>query len=336
MPGLIVIEGPDGAGKTTLAEMIVNKTHGVYLHGTYTEDPYQHHLGLLKAAVTALDAGETVVMDRHWISECIYGQVMRGGVGYGTCARMFHRHLMFLGAQYVVACPPPDLVVENFLRLREERSEHVERVDHMRDIACRYLDLVGGNLTRYGEPNNYASWLATVVARGENDLQGGLITLDISRRSLADMREMVTQIARAAERRQEMRRYPRLSWGALTGNVSAFSVLLVGDRSNNDEPQPPFLGRGGSSLYLSDALQAAGILEHDICLVNANDATPELLRDLCLYTRHTVFLGKEANRAGNYACVTPNRTTVLRHPQAAARFDHHGNYHQELMGAIYG
>ena len=68
MKGLIVIDGCDGTGKTTLAEAICKRYDGVYIHNTYRwpqKMPLYHTAALhraLKIARTKL-----VVIDRLWM-----------------------------------------------------------------------------------------------------------------------------------------------------------------------------------------------------------------------------------------------------------------------------
>ena len=77
MKGIIVIDGCDGTGKTTLAEAICRRYDGVYIHNTYrwpTKMPLYHTAALhraLKLAKTRL-----VVIDRLWMSEAIYAEVI--------------------------------------------------------------------------------------------------------------------------------------------------------------------------------------------------------------------------------------------------------------------
>ncbi len=75
-----MIEGPDGAGKSTLARQL--GTDGVWHNGTYAgvspEDLYKIYDAQISNAMVAAAGGKTIAIDRGPLSEYIYGQVLRG------------------------------------------------------------------------------------------------------------------------------------------------------------------------------------------------------------------------------------------------------------------
>ena len=81
MNQLIIVEGPDRSGKTTLGKFIANATKGIYIHasGHKTLHPgmQAYHESILHTAKWARDQGHMVVIDRLWPSESIYGELMR-------------------------------------------------------------------------------------------------------------------------------------------------------------------------------------------------------------------------------------------------------------------
>lgn len=78
---LVVVEGPDCSGKTTLAKEIAASTGAVYFHCTYTEPlglamrDYQHNV--LENALLGIERGEKWVIDRLWPSEVVYSKIFR-------------------------------------------------------------------------------------------------------------------------------------------------------------------------------------------------------------------------------------------------------------------
>lgn len=87
MNGLIIVEGPDCTGKTTLCNYLMRTClpQPVYLHATYpyegTDDVRVYHLNLLERAIR-LSEKTLVILDRLWPSELIYGTIYRGGPQY--------------------------------------------------------------------------------------------------------------------------------------------------------------------------------------------------------------------------------------------------------------
>ena len=79
---ILVFEGCDGAGKTTLARMTARRLNAVYTHhGTYTGLDAGHLMTVYSTSMLpALCDAAPVVLDRAWHSEPIYGRVFRGGV----------------------------------------------------------------------------------------------------------------------------------------------------------------------------------------------------------------------------------------------------------------
>lgn len=77
---LTIFEGPDGGGKSTLAQKWFKPgdaalfNHGPYLNRTGQEivTAYAHDIEYAKTT------GRPVIMDRCWVSEFIYGPIMRG------------------------------------------------------------------------------------------------------------------------------------------------------------------------------------------------------------------------------------------------------------------
>lgn len=73
---IIIIEGPDGSGKTTLAEKLSKQTGYPVVHRSQPKSE-EEKLQMLREYVDAIDAGKNVIFDRCWYSEMAYGPVMR-------------------------------------------------------------------------------------------------------------------------------------------------------------------------------------------------------------------------------------------------------------------
>lgn len=72
---IAIFEGPDGSGKTTLAEHVAALTGATYIHA---QAPERHPLVEYTAPIAA---GEDYVLDRWHFGEMVYGPLYRGGSG---------------------------------------------------------------------------------------------------------------------------------------------------------------------------------------------------------------------------------------------------------------
>lgn len=80
-PTLFIVEGPDGSGKSTLCNMLLARINACYMHMSGDKSLYHgmmayHSEALISARIT-MDAGVSVIMDRHWPSEYCYGLTTR-------------------------------------------------------------------------------------------------------------------------------------------------------------------------------------------------------------------------------------------------------------------
>ena len=88
-PRLIICEGPDNCGKSTLAKKIARHYGGVYWRLTSGPGLNEHaamalyQKNALDNAEVNITAGKVVVLDRHWPSDQVYGSILRG---HPSCA----------------------------------------------------------------------------------------------------------------------------------------------------------------------------------------------------------------------------------------------------------
>ena len=73
---IIIIEGPDGSGKTTLANKLAKRTGYMLLHRSQPKSE-EEKKKMMAEYLQVIDSGENVIMDRCWYSEMVYGPVMR-------------------------------------------------------------------------------------------------------------------------------------------------------------------------------------------------------------------------------------------------------------------
>lgn len=138
---IIVLEGPDGTGKTTLAKKFIECCGASYLHLTY-RCKERHDLYLKAAFNHCIDkivsTRKPIILDRWWISEMIYAEVFRNGTKWPQLGRELHLKLMQAGGCYVFCLPVSTKdYLERFDNLKKTRAE---MFDSVTDLLKLYND----------------------------------------------------------------------------------------------------------------------------------------------------------------------------------------------------
>lgn len=140
MNRVIILEGPDGSGKTTLANHLV-KLGFQYQHCGVPEEGvnlFTHYF--LKLHRALLD-GRDFVLDRLYLGETVYGPVMRGASRLTKVQRrLLHRYAQAEGVQEVICLPGYDACYQNW-RLKE--SDYVDTTSRFNAIYDLYKDTLG-------------------------------------------------------------------------------------------------------------------------------------------------------------------------------------------------
>lgn len=235
MGQIFIIEGPDGAGKTTLAHEL--KKHflpfATYVHlgppKPYEDVLHQYATVLYEASLNP----RATIIDRLHIGESIYGPIIRGKDRLGAEGKtLIQRMISGYGAVEVLCLPDYAIAADNW-RLNQGH-EYVKKTDQYEKIYNGYAALVDewpGIVYRYNEPQ-------------------GISSSDIGRESVKPL--------------------PK---GVIGSRNPAF--LFVGDVANHETLDVPFMSLGGSSHFLYEHLQLARFLEHEIAFVNAISLTGE-------------------------------------------------------------
>lgn len=328
--GVIVVEGCDGTGKTTLARKLVAEHDGIYIHNRYHKNIWPFFMATMRWAQRA-SQDRLVVVDRHWVSECVYARVYRGGSDVPWDVRALARVWARLGALNVVCLPPFNVVIENHKKLKGERDEMYEDV---RAVAARYAMLWNGGLippadadyteqlSELGVSRRY-DWACYDFTAGTSEagFKGARWTL-LER--LEHVRAMTFQAGLEDFR------------GELSGNPKVADVLLVGDRSNATRPNWPFCHHAGSSTFLNKTLHTLRADESFLAFANLHDCTRTAagavrLLQACELAGHVVALG---GRASTGLAVMKVDHLSVRHPQHARRFDPKGDRYVNELGDV--
>ena len=131
--GIIIFEGPDGVGKTTLINHIRKKfDNSYYMHLRVHKNMKLWHTASARLAIRKRLEGYLVLLDRHWPSEQFYSYIRSNGPSYNP--RELYNRLKDQGANYVW-CMPEDKtqVKENHRINRTKRLEEYWDIDNVID-----------------------------------------------------------------------------------------------------------------------------------------------------------------------------------------------------------
>lgn len=144
---IIILEGPDGAGKTTLSEALRQRLQSdrmvhVVKHGPYkgvaSEDLCRIYF---RAMTPALTFNDHVIMDRSWLSEPIYGEVYRNGDNRIDMPRrrMLERAALSRGAVVIHCQPDFDVCAKAFSSRTED--EYLDNLAQLKQVYDGYETL---------------------------------------------------------------------------------------------------------------------------------------------------------------------------------------------------
>lgn len=143
----IIIEGPDGTGKTTLAKALMENNDALrYEHLTNMESPYDMYRQFIEARNKITEGN--IILDRYILSNMVYSHICGSIPVYDQS--MFYEELLAklaLDKACLIFCLPSnkEQYLEEFVKLSQEREELITSVDVMSKIfdayKCHYDEL---------------------------------------------------------------------------------------------------------------------------------------------------------------------------------------------------
>lgn len=139
----IIIEGPDGSGKSTLSFSIVSHLTGYdCMHLGYIPDAYMFYRQFVEARNKLVEG--RVILDRYILSNIVYNDVLQNNSGVYD-QNMFYHELtakLVMDKLLLIFCIPEDKeqYLERFKQLQQEREELVTDIRDISKIYDKYIE----------------------------------------------------------------------------------------------------------------------------------------------------------------------------------------------------
>ena len=145
---IYIIEGPDGAGKTTLVEQI-KKSHmnAKVLHfgAPQTPEEADNYYKVYAEAISAKRDDEVLIFDRSWYSDMVYGPVMRNRQEMTQeHADMLSAMVVACGGGIIIYCTAPIKVL--WARCQRRGETYLQNQAQLRAIATGYSKVMAENV----------------------------------------------------------------------------------------------------------------------------------------------------------------------------------------------
>lgn len=141
---IYIIDGPDGAGKSTLAQQIKAASPGATIeHFGAPATPEQadnYWLVYLEAINKAAD-GRTIIFDRSWYSDLVYGPVMRGKIEMSSSHKECLEHAVrSCGGGLVIYCTGVQRKL--WSRCLQRGETYIKNADQHKAICQKYDEVM--------------------------------------------------------------------------------------------------------------------------------------------------------------------------------------------------
>jgi thymidylate kinase len=284
---ITILEGPDGAGKTTLAKSGYFDDHA-YVHlGPPTSLGAMHDC---VQAITKRRRRRDVLFDRLHLGERVYGPIHRGVDTLGAArARLIERVLLAHRAVLVLCLPDEERCLETYRARRgEEMLESEAKLKQVCHAYGQYLwDGTHLPVVHYSYEHKNPVELRDEIDRARRDLPANA--------------------------------------GPGVGAFIPGNTLIVGEQVN-DRASFPFVDDRGCAIWLAERLDEARVDEKRLYWVNAldpeGDWTDPSFVEL-LQPRQVIALGRVAEAWCRDAGLDH---AAVPHPQNHKRFRYHQRY----------
>jgi hypothetical protein len=167
MGKVIILEGPDGGGKTTLANELVKRGFHYRHEGPPPEgvDLIAYYLKILNDSI---ESPQDTVHDRLWLGEMVYGPIFRGvdRLGKEGLEKFIEIHNSNPIYQFI-CMPSRDALKKNYAIKMLDSSDYVKGFDNLWRIYDKYWELMPYvPCSVFNYMDHKVEWLLNEVEKG--------------------------------------------------------------------------------------------------------------------------------------------------------------------------
>ena len=145
---IYIIEGPDGAGKTTLVEQSKKShmnTKVLHFGAPQTPEEADNYYKVYAAAINAMRDDEVLIFDRSWYSDMVYGPVMRNRQEMTQeHADMLSAMVVARGGGIIIYCTAPIKVL--WARCQHRGETYLQNQAQLQAISAGYSKVMAENV----------------------------------------------------------------------------------------------------------------------------------------------------------------------------------------------
>lgn len=141
---IIIVEGPDGAGKSTLIEKLLRAhpdSKAVHFSNPKTDEEAFGYWKVYAEAILATDPNKVTIFDRSWYSDRVYAPIFRNRIEMDiTHLTMLEALVIWHGGGHVIYCHAPYATL--WTRCQKRGETYVTSKDKLIAVANAYHEVM--------------------------------------------------------------------------------------------------------------------------------------------------------------------------------------------------